>query len=279
MSEELRPDVEKGRRSNLSRPSAAMPVMIGIGVIAAAAAAFFAFRPDHPTPPPPAPVAVAQDAGAVEAPEPPPAPPMPPVEQADARVRAALASLSKLAPWLKTEDLARRFVAAVNAVAEGRSPRSTVSFIEIEGSFKSRAEAGRARIDPSSWARYDAVVAVFSSLDAQSSAAAFRELHPLFDAAQREMGKPGTRFDDVLAQAIAQLLAVPVPDEPIELVASKGAWAYADPKLESLSAAQKHLLRMGPQNVRQVQSKLRGLRTALGLPEAPAIAATPANLP
>ena len=38
------------------------------------------------------------------------------------------------------------------------------------------------------------------------------------------------------------------------------------PQLQELSAAQKQLLRMGPQNVRTVQSKLREIATALGIP-------------
>jgi hypothetical protein len=38
-----------------------------------------------------------------------------------------------------------------------------------------------------------------------------------------------------------------------------------DPELESLSQAQKHLLRMGPENILRIQSKLRELAKALGI--------------
>jgi hypothetical protein len=43
-------------------------------------------------------------------------------------------------------------------------------------------------------------------------------------------------------------------------------WAFADPELEALSAAEKHLLRMGPENARQVQEKLSELAELLGYP-------------
>jgi hypothetical protein len=51
------------------------------------------------------------------------------------------------------------------------------------------------------------------------------------------------------------------------LVTARGAvYSYAKPALENLSPAQKQLLRMGPDNVKRVQIKLRELRDALGDP-------------
>jgi hypothetical protein len=45
-------------------------------------------------------------------------------------------------------------------------------------------------------------------------------------------------------------------------------YEYADPKLEALTAGQKVLVRMGPDNARAVKTKLRELRSALiGLPD------------
>ena len=40
----------------------------------------------------------------------------------------------------------------------------------------------------------------------------------------------------------------------------------ADRRLEALSPAQRHLLRMGPRNVRMIQGELRTLAAALGVP-------------
>ena len=47
------------------------------------------------------------------------------------------------------------------------------------------------------------------------------------------------------------------------------SFAFADPALEKLSPAQKHLLRMGPRNVRAIQHQLRAMAEALA-PPAPA---------
>jgi hypothetical protein len=43
-------------------------------------------------------------------------------------------------------------------------------------------------------------------------------------------------------------------------------YMYVDPRLEKLSPAQRLLLRMGPENERRIQSKLRDFALALGFP-------------
>jgi len=43
-------------------------------------------------------------------------------------------------------------------------------------------------------------------------------------------------------------------------------YAYADQRLESLTPAQKQLLRTGPRNVRIIQTSLRQIALALGIP-------------
>ena len=40
-------------------------------------------------------------------------------------------------------------------------------------------------------------------------------------------------------------------------------WVYMDPELESLTALQKQVLRMGPENAELIQQKARELRGAL----------------
>lgn len=80
------------------------------------------------------------------------------------------------------------------------------------------------------------------------------------------MPPPGRSLEQSLAQAIGRLTRVEVPRGPVELTPKGALYAYADPRLEALGAAEKHLLRMGPDNMRKVQAKLSELSAALGLP-------------
>jgi len=193
---------------------------------------------------------------------------LPPVAESDATVEGQAATLSAnpgFADWLRGGSLIPRFVAAVDEVADGASPRSQVPFLAPRRPFQVRSEGGRTVLDPDSYARYDGVADVVASLDAQACARLYATFRPLLESAYRELGRPDRTFDQTLSLAIARLIAVPVSDAPVELVPLVTMDAFADPKLEALSPAQKHLLRMGPENVVKIQAKARAFALALGV--------------
>jgi hypothetical protein len=264
----IRPDDE---RPQPPRSAAALPLAL-IAIAVAVAFSLFAWfysrsrgvdaRPAAAAAPVPGESATAPAAAAT------PARPLPPLDASDAFVREAAALLStraELASWLAHEGLVRRYVAVVANVAEGASPAPHVGFLRPAGGFTTLGGANEATVDPASFRRHDLATAVFTSLDTAAAARLHRELTPLIDIAWSEIGEPGRRFDDVLATAIGRLVAVQVPDGPVAVVADGAVWQYADPALAALPAAEKHLLRLGPDNARAVQAKLRELAAALGL--------------
>ena len=103
-------------------------------------------------------------------------------------------------------------------------------------------------------------------LDAEGAAKLYATLKPRIEEAYDDLGFPDTSFDEPLERAIVTLLQVPVLDEEPAVVARGVGYAYADARLENLTAAQKQLLRMGPRNVRLIQAKLEEIARALGIP-------------
>ena len=65
---------------------------------------------------------------------------------------------------------------------------------------------------------------------------------------------------------MAELLGTPVVEGPVRLEQKILSFAMTDETLESLSQAQKQLLRMGPKGVRAVQGKIRELAAAARRP-------------
>jgi hypothetical protein len=239
------------------------------GAILLASAGGWYFLRERAPAPPPASAAVAADAppaaGAAAAAE----VPLPALGASDGFLRQLVGGLTAhpgLASWLVGEDLARRFVAAVVGVAEGRSPAEPLRPLAPAGAFRARHAGGRLVADPASFHRYDLVTDVFASIDVAGAARAYRRVHPLLEEAYREIGDPASTLDATLARAVARLVAVPVPAAPGELVDQGGSYHWADHDLERLSAAEKHLLRLGPDNGRRVQAKLGELASALALP-------------
>ncbi len=225
-------------------------------------------RPAPPPPPPPP----------TPTPAPSPTPEASPfsgveLEGSDGVVRQALAGLSDRSlwtRWLAHEDLVRRFVASVNLVARGKSPRTQIPFLRPRKPFKVVRKDGELFADPASFRRYDAVVSVLSGIDPAKAAAVYRQMRPLFDAAYREISAPGASFDELLARAIRHLLETPIPEAPQPLEEKVVTYRYRDPALESLSDAQRQLLRLGPGNARAVQDWLRRFLEAVTSPEATA---------
>lgn len=257
-----------GRRRRSSGPS--LPLVAGLLVLAALAGAgwwWFVGRSDSPLRAIPGDTLASTDTTAD--PGGPPEPlDLPPLDESDGVVRDVVGALSRnprWASWLATDELARRFVSAVTAVAAGGSPGEHVPFMEPEGDFQVRDAASRPVVDPASYRRYDAVTEVFVSLDTRAAVRLYQQLLPLFADARSELGFPeDDDFGVTLGRAIDNVLAVRVPPEPPALAREDSTtYLYADPGLEASTAAQKHVLRLGPDNARRVQSKLRELRDAL----------------
>jgi len=98
-------------------------------------------------------------------------------------------------------------------------------------------------------------------VDAKKLVSVYAHLYPLFQQAYVELGYPDGYFNDRLVQVIDNLLAAPTPAAPIRLDQPNVLYVYADPELESLSAGQKILVRMGPANAAVVKDKLRQIRS------------------
>ena len=172
-----------------------------------------------------------------------------------------------LAGWMRTRELVRRFVAAVDNIANGLSPRAQVDSFSPRGAFKVARRDGKYIIDSSSYYRYDPVADIFISLDVRAAARLYVSLKPLFQEAYRELGYPDEDFHATLTLAVVELLATPVVEDRVVLEKKVASYAIADADLEGLSQAQKHLFRMGPENVQVIQTKLRALAIACGIPE------------
>lgn len=192
------------------------------------------------------------------------------LDESDDTIRNMAGELSShpdAASWLMSKDLIRKFVGAIDNIANGLSPRSQIDFFTLEESFKIIEKDGLYYVDHEGYDRYNLVGDVFSSLDSDGWVKLYEQSTLLIQEAYKDLGYPEEDFDKTLTVAIVELLKVPVVEGEILLEAKVVSYTMADPELENLSEAQKHLIRMGPENVRKIQAKLREIGLALGIPE------------
>ena len=111
--------------------------------------------------------------------------------------------------------------------------------------------------------RYAPLVRVVQATDVKALVLVYERLYPLFQQAYEDLGYPGKYFNDRLVEVIDHLLQAPEVSAPIRLVQPKVFYEYADTDLESRSAGQKLLIRMGPANSRAIKAKLRVFRAEI----------------
>jgi hypothetical protein len=199
---------------------------------------------------------------------------LPPLDDSDAFVRDLVGRLSQhpvVMSLLATDGLVRTFAVSMMNIADGDTPARHLNTIKPETAFQVRKERTRIVMSPEGYARFDTHAAAISGLDAAGVARAYNTLKPRIQEALREVGGPNADIDRSIERVIAQLLRAPVVQGEVVLVQDIVGYSYADPALASLSRAQQQLVRMGPENTRRVQQKLREIAAQLGI--------DPASLP
>lgn len=192
----------------------------------------------------------------------------------------ALAGKDRAMSYLHLDGLANRFVVTVDNLARPHAaprlwpvnPTPERFIVDDDGTSKVIGAANAARYKP--------FVTFAQSIDAKRAVDVYAHFYAEFQAAYEEIGYPGQYFNDRVVAVLDDLLATPEIEEPIkvELTEIKGdvntqrpwvRYQYVDARLQGLSAGQKMLLRMGPENRRIVKAKLAEIRqeVARGAPK------------
>jgi hypothetical protein len=174
-------------------------------------------------------------------------------------------------------DFPRRLAATVDNL--GRSHASAILWPvnPASGRFNVEDRDGSEFIGADNGSRYTPYVLLLEKVDLPQAVAVYARLYPSLQHAYEELGYPKGYFNDRLVQVIDQLLATPETDAPLRVrlppingpVRPERPWVlyqFVDPSLESLSAGQKILLRMGPSNERRIKTRLAEVRRLLATP-------------
>ena len=247
-----------------SRPG--LWLLVAVLAVAVAAAAYILWRQLETHAPPPAPAQPAARPATKPEAEPAvrypiekvePEAPLPPLQDSDTAMREWLSALvggKVFDTLLQSKDLARRVVATVDNLPRKTVPTRIMAHKPVPGGFGPGADNAQ---------RYAPYVRALETIDTRALAERYRKSYPLLQQAYAELGYPGRNFNDRVVEAIDDMLAAPELASPPELVQPKVFYQYADPALESRSAGQKLMIRIGAANAAKVKAKLREIRAEL----------------
>ncbi|HXN15502.1 MAG TPA: DUF3014 domain-containing protein [Usitatibacter sp.] len=238
-------------------------------VLAIAASAYY-FWPFAPSPVAPVASSAAPSAPKPQGPRypmPEAAPqPLPRLAESDVTVLEALSGVAgsqSVRHFFNPEDVIRHLVATIDNLPRKTFAARLNPVRPPEGLSKTKGKEASLTLAPENAARYTPYVHALESVDAARLVALYIRLYPLFQQAYVELGYPNGYFNDRLVEVIDHLLATAEVKGPVKLTVTHVLYEFADPELESASAGQKLLIRMGPENAARVKAKLRDIRREL----------------
>jgi hypothetical protein len=220
------------------------------------------------------PIASRVPAPAEQAPRPvpvvPPAPartiPLPALDESDAEVQSGLTEVfgnSAVERFLVPQRIVRNAVVTLDNLTREKTAIAQRPIKPTAGGFVVSGSDDSLVIAPENYLRYTPFISTVKSIDAKTLVGFYRGLQPLFQQAYEDLGHPKDLFNSRLLEIIDHLLQTPDVKGPVRLVQPSVNYRFADPKLEELSAGQKLLIRMGPDNARVIKDKLREIQAAL----------------
>lgn len=192
--------------------------------------------------------------------------PLPKLNESDQPLHDALVGVvgeGAVAQYLVPQEVIRHFVVTIDNLPRKKIALDLRPVKATAGRFVASGGGESVVLDSENFARYTPLVRIVQTADTKQVAAVYRRFYPLFQEAYENLGYPSAYFNDRLIEVIDHLLETPEVKSPIKLVQPRVFYQFADPALESRSAGQKLLIRMGSENAEAIKAKLREIRTEI----------------
>ena len=188
--------------------------------------------------------------------------PLPELSASDAIYTQDVLKLSEqLQPNVFKKEAIRKTIFSINDMAQGlRPPVKRLREVALTQPFLVTQKGEKMYISAASYQRYDGLAQAINAINPQTAVNFYQRYLPLFQAVFAELSYPSDyKVLDSIKAATAKVIQAPVIAGDIEVIRPAVRYKFADPKLEKLSALDKQMIRMGPENTRVIQDKLREL--------------------
>jgi hypothetical protein len=190
------------------------------------------------------------------------------------RVLIDLLGAKAVATFLQIDEFPRRLVTTIDNLGRAHAPAMLWPVHPTSDRFTVDQVDGVPVIGADNGSRYTRLVLLIEEVDPIRVVGLYIRMYPLLQRAYEELGFPDRYFNDRLIDVIDVLLATPEVEYPVKLqltevrgpITPLRPWVryeFADPDLESLSAGQKILVRVGPVNQLRLKAKLAEFRQEL----------------
>ena len=189
-----------------------------------------------------------------------------PADASEAAVNKELARnwpLAQLRKYFNLQEQARRLVITVDNLPREHVPSQLRITRGVPELLRVQKDGETITLDPSNYERYDRIISYVEKMDARKIGRLYAKFYPLLQRTYEETGFPEERFHDRVLAALDDMMDAPRPTGPIRLVQPKVLYRFEDDHLENLSAGQKIMIRVGPDNAARLRKVLARVRAAI----------------
>ena len=188
---------------------------------------------------------------------------LPSLDQSDESISEALLKITDktlLEQVFTSKDFIRSAVITIDNLTKPSLPIHSVPV---------KLPTGELQVDPKTMtirsaneSRYKVYVDFLKKLDLKKMTRLYIQYYPLFQKVYLETNSSG-HFNDRVVEVISHLQETPEVNRPVQLIRGKVVYTFANAQLEELSAGQKIMIRIGPQNSKTVNEFLQTLKMRL----------------
>ncbi len=196
--------------------------------------------------------------------------PIPVASQIDGSDTLVATALSQLSPtllqWFTPEEQVRKWVLAVDLMADGDIPKHHRPIDFPMPSFAVQVKEGnwvqgqeRYTADKRNEARLSTLLDIMVNIPPQTLASYYHAWLPLLDQAYQELGKAGA-FSDRVKRTISNIQNVGPQPVDAELIRPHVFYSFSSPQLEQATPLQKAIWRLGDDNREKLQDYVNELK-------------------
>jgi len=187
-------------------------------------------------------------------------------EEAALEMQTAFSNLSDsplLLDSFYTSNPLQRIAAIVDSSSRGIVIPRLLSLKPLQEKFQTSKQGGLVIMDPSGYSRYDAYVDTLLSLNIDKLKELFHKYRPYLEQAYAALGYQKEALDNAIIKSLDEIISATPINTTIAIQRHEAIYHFEDEDLEALPEIHKQLLRMGPDNMKKIQSLANDLRSSL----------------
>jgi hypothetical protein len=189
------------------------------------------------------------------------------LDTSDEGFKAAVTEVSKdLGGWFNIKDVIRKYIILIHDVSQNRILLKHKRFLKMPQKNMVKEDSRGLYLTEEGYKRYDAFTNALVSIDIKKGLRLYLTFKPLFNKVYQTFSYPESyKLEDIFLKAAANVIKAPVEEGRVGLVKHTLFYKFSDRKLEALNDVEKQMLRMGPENTKKIQTKLRQMVEAFSL--------------